>query len=84
MMQRLLLLPTTTRAIRTTVVFLSAADDHVPSSYADRLFIMLTHDKTHSMLVPTPNQKRATSSSLSVEEVEERPVLPTKMVVNWD
>jgi len=34
--------------------------------------------------VSLTNQKRAaTSSSLSVEEVEERSVLPTNMVVNW-
>ncbi len=39
----------------------------------------------HSMLVSTTNQKRAatSSSSLCVEEVEEKPVSPTKMVVNW-
>ena len=84
-MQPALLLPTT-GTMRTTVVLLSAADDHACSFLCNRLFIMLTHhDIARSMLVPTTNQKKAaTSSSLSVEELEERPVLPTKMVVNGD
>ena len=65
-------------------MFLSAADDHAPSSCADHFFFLMTlTEHARAMLVPTTNQKRAaTSSSLSVEEVQEKPVLPTKMVVN--
>ena len=72
-MQPALLLPTrTTGTIRTTVVLLSAADDHACSFFlCDCFSFMLTHDIARSLLVPTTNQKRAaTSSSLSVEEVE--------------
>ena len=50
----------------------SAANDYAPSC-------LDCH--AHSMLVSTTNQKRAaTSSSLKIEEAEERPVLPTRMV----
>ena len=76
-MQRLLLLPKTiTTMITNSSTYSCAADDIAPSC--------LHRHGAHSMLVPTANQKRAaTSSSLKIE-VEERPVLPTKMVVNGD
>ena len=78
------------------VLVLLRCGEDVKLKYAQDSFALLEQqgslllpddsDRARAMLVPTTNQKRAaTSSSLSVEEVEEgRPVLPTRIVVNGD
>ena len=60
----------------TTRTTSSAANDYAPSfSCADDIAPCLDdrHATAHFMLVSITNQKRAATSSLKIEEVEERP-----------
>jgi len=55
---------------------------HTPSSCADHLFFMMTQTENTPCLCLTNKKRIATPYFLRVEEVEEKPVLPTKMVSN--